>query len=96
MSLAKGLSRNCHTSAAATIIATATRGLLAEFVGTALLVTVVVGSGIAAERLSPRDVCLQQLEKLDRDRSRTDRAHPMLGRVSGGHFNPVVQHPTGG
>ena len=29
------------------------RRLLAEFIGTAVLVTVVVGSGIAAERLSP-------------------------------------------
>ena len=32
------------------------RRLLAEFLGTGLLVTVVVGSGIAAQRLSPDDV----------------------------------------
>ena len=32
------------------------RRLTAELVGTALLVTVVVGSGIAAQRLSPGDV----------------------------------------
>ena len=38
------------------------RRLSAEFLGTALLVTVVVGSGIAAERLSPDDVGLQLLE----------------------------------
>jgi glycerol uptake facilitator-like aquaporin len=31
-----------------------TRRLVAEFVGTALLVTVVVGSGIAAAALSPQ------------------------------------------
>jgi len=37
------------------------RPLLAEFVGTALLVTVVVGSGIAAAQLS-LDVGLQLLE----------------------------------
>jgi glycerol uptake facilitator-like aquaporin len=34
----------------------------AEFVGTAFLVTAVVGSGIAASRLSPHDVGLQLLE----------------------------------
>jgi glycerol uptake facilitator-like aquaporin len=38
------------------------RLLLAEFAGTALLVTVVVGSGTAAEQLSPHDVGLQLLE----------------------------------
>ena len=38
------------------------RRALAEFVGTAFLVAVVVGSGIAAERLSPGDVGLQLLE----------------------------------
>jgi glycerol uptake facilitator-like aquaporin len=36
--------------------------LLAELIGTALLVTVVVGSGIAAARLSPSDGGLQLLE----------------------------------
>jgi len=38
------------------------RRLFAEFLGTALLVTVVVGSGIAAAALSPGDVGLQLLE----------------------------------
>jgi glycerol uptake facilitator-like aquaporin len=38
------------------------RRALAEFVGTALLVAAVVGSGIAAVRLSPHDVGLQLLE----------------------------------
>ena len=38
------------------------RRLLAEFTGTALLVTVVVGSGIAAPELSPDDVGLQLLQ----------------------------------
>ena len=35
------------------------RVLLAEFIGSAMLVAIVVGSGIAAERLSPDDVGLQ-------------------------------------
>jgi glycerol uptake facilitator-like aquaporin len=38
------------------------RRALAEFVGTAFLVAAVVGSGIAAARLSPRDVGLELLE----------------------------------
>jgi glycerol uptake facilitator-like aquaporin len=39
-----------------------TRRAAAEFVGTAFLVATVVGSGIAAQRLSPADVGLQLLE----------------------------------
>jgi protein-tyrosine-phosphatase/glycerol uptake facilitator-like aquaporin len=39
-----------------------TRRALAELVGTAFLVTAVIGSGIAAVRLSPEDVGLQLLE----------------------------------
>jgi glycerol uptake facilitator-like aquaporin len=38
------------------------RRALAEFVGTAFLVAAVIGSGIAAARLSPHDVGLQLLE----------------------------------
>jgi glycerol uptake facilitator-like aquaporin len=38
------------------------RRVAAEFIGTAFLVTAVVGSGIAASRLSPNDVGLQLLE----------------------------------
>ena len=38
------------------------RRMLSEAIGTALLVTVVVGSGIAARQLSPNDVGLQLLE----------------------------------
>ena len=38
------------------------RQVLAELVGTALLLIAVVGSGIAAQRLSPGDAGLQLLE----------------------------------
>jgi arsenate reductase len=38
------------------------RRALAEFIGSAILVTAIVGSGIAATRLSPHDVGLQLLE----------------------------------
>jgi glycerol uptake facilitator-like aquaporin len=44
------------------VISALGRRALAEFVGTAFLVAAVVGSGIAAVRLSPHDVGLQLLE----------------------------------
>ena len=66
------------------------RRLLAEFVGTALLVTVVVGSGIAAARLSPDDVGLQLLENSTATVFGLAVLILMFGPVSGAHFNPVV------
>ena len=48
----------------------------AEFVGTAFLVAAVIGSGIAASRLSPHDVGLQLLENSRRHRRRAGRADP--------------------
>lgn len=66
------------------------RSLLAEFVGTALLVTVVVGSGIAAARLSPDDVGLQLLENSIATAFGLGVLILMFGPVSGAHFNPVV------
>jgi glycerol uptake facilitator-like aquaporin len=65
------------------------RRALAELLGTGLLVTVVVGSGIAAQRLST-DPGVQLFENA----AVTAAALPVLilvfGPVSGGHFNPVV------
>ena len=66
------------------------RRLAAEFFGTALLVTVVVGSGIAAQRLSPGDVGLQLLENSLATALGLTVLILMFGPVSGGHFNPVV------
>jgi arsenate reductase len=66
------------------------RRLLAEFVGTALLVTVVVGSGIAAARLSPDDVGLQLLENSTATVFGLAVLILLFGPVSGAHFNPVV------
>ena len=66
------------------------RRTAAEFLGAALLAAVVVGSGIAAERLSPSDVGLQLLENA----LATALALPVLIllfiHLSGAHFNPVV------
>ncbi len=66
------------------------RRLLAELVGTALLVTVVGGSGIAAQRLSPHDAGLQLLENSTATAFGLTVLILMLGPVSGAHFNPVV------
>lgn len=66
------------------------RRLLAEFLGTALLVTVVVGSGIMAQALSPRDVGLQLLENSTATVFGLAVLIIVLGPVSGAHFNPVV------
>jgi arsenate reductase len=66
------------------------RRLLAEFVGTALLVTAVVGSGIMASTLSPDDVGLQLLENSVATAFALGALILMFGPVSGAHFNPVV------
>jgi arsenate reductase len=66
------------------------RRFLAEFVGTAVLVTAVVGSGITASRLSPHDVGLQLLECSIAVALALGALILMLGPVSGAHFNPVV------
>jgi len=66
------------------------RRLLAEFVGTALLVAVVVGSGIAAAHLSPDDVGLQLLENSTATVFGLAVLILLFGPVSGAHFNPVV------
>ena len=66
------------------------RRLVAEFIGTALLVAVVVGSGIAASRLSPSDVGLQLLENSTVTAFGLTVLILAFGPVSGAHFNPVV------
>src|SRR5207342_308690 len=62
----------------------------AEFVGTAFLVAVVVGSGIAAQRLSPNNVGLQLLENSTATGAALVALILSLGPISGAHFNPVV------
>lgn len=67
-----------------------TRRVLAEAVGTGLLVMAVVGSGIMAQRLSPDDVGLQLLENAFATAGALVGLILMFGAVSGAHFNPVV------
>jgi glycerol uptake facilitator-like aquaporin len=69
---------------------TLARRLVAELLGTGLLVTVVVGSGIAAQRLSPHDVGLQLLENSTATALGLTVLILLFGPVSGAHLNPVV------
>ncbi|MFI6834023.1 MIP/aquaporin family protein [Kribbella sp. NPDC050241] len=66
------------------------RRAVAESLGTGLLVTVVVGSGIAAANLSPSDNGLQLLENSFATALGLAVLILMLGPVSGAHFNPAV------
>jgi arsenate reductase len=65
------------------------RQAVAEFLGSAGLVTVVIGSGIAAQRLSS-DHGLQLLENALITGAGLVALILAFGPVSGGHFNPVV------
>jgi glycerol uptake facilitator-like aquaporin len=66
------------------------RRLLAEMLGSAFLAALVIGSGIAASRLSPGDVGLQLFENAAATGAGLFTIILMFGPVSGGHFNPVV------
>src|SRR3954449_5349952 len=65
------------------------RRLLAEFLGSAFLAALVIGSGIAAQQLSD-DAGLQLLENAAATAAGLFAIILMFGPVSGGHFNPVV------
>jgi glycerol uptake facilitator-like aquaporin len=66
------------------------RRLLAELLGSAFLAALVIGSGIAAQTLSPGDVGLQLFENAVATAAGLFAIILMFGPVSGGHFNPVV------
>jgi len=65
------------------------RRLIAEFIGTAFLLTGVIGSGIMAERLTD-DVGLQLLANAGATVGVLYTIILMFGPVSGAHFNPAV------
>ena len=69
---------------------TLARRLLAEYLGSAFLAAVVIGSGIAASQLSPGDTGLALLENAAATAAGLFAIILMFGAVSGGHFNPVV------
>lgn len=66
------------------------RALAGEFVGSALLTAVVVGSGIAAQTLSPSDVGLQLFENAFATALGLGVLILLFQTVSGAHFNPAV------
>ena len=66
------------------------RRLLAEALGTCLLVATVVGSGIMAQRLSPNDTGLELLENAIATGGVLFILIAVFGPLSGAHFNPVV------
>ena len=68
----------------------ALRAAAGEFLGSAGLAAVVVGSGIAAQRLSPDDVGLQLFENAFATALGLTVLILVFASVSGAHFNPVV------
>jgi glycerol uptake facilitator-like aquaporin len=66
------------------------RSLFAEFLGSAFLAAVVIGSGIAAQRLSPGDKGLELFENAAATAAGLYTIILMFGPVSGAHLNPVV------
>ena len=66
------------------------RRLLAEFLGSAFLAAIVIGSGIAAQNLSPGNIGLQLFENAAATAAGLFAIILMFGPISGAHFNPVV------
>src|SRR5689334_20347214 len=79
-----GPRESCHAGAQLT------RQALAEFVGTALLLIAVIGSGIAARALSPGDTGLELLDNAVATGAALVAIILAVGSVSGAHLNPVV------
>src|SRR6516162_2343758 len=80
----------CQDGGVATAPAPLWRRLTAEFLGSAFLAAVVIGSGIAAQRYSPGATGLELLENAAATAAGLFAIILMFGPVSGGHFNPVV------
>jgi glycerol uptake facilitator-like aquaporin len=66
------------------------RRLCAEFLGSAFLAMLVIGSGIAAQQLSPGHTGLQLLENAVATGAGLFAIILMFGAVSGAHLNPIV------
>jgi glycerol uptake facilitator-like aquaporin len=66
------------------------RRLVAEGLGSAMLLAIVVGSGIMAERLAGANVALALLANAIATGAGLVALILMFGAVSGAHFNPVV------
>jgi glycerol uptake facilitator-like aquaporin len=66
------------------------RRLAGEALGSALLAAVVIGSGIAAQQLSPGNAGLELLQNAAATAAGLYALILMFASVSGAHFNPVV------
>ena len=66
------------------------RRLTAELLGSAFLAAIVIGSGIAAQQLSPGNIGLELFENAAVTAAGLFAIILMFGPVSGAHFNPVV------
>jgi glycerol uptake facilitator-like aquaporin len=69
---------------------TLSRRLVAEALGTALLLAVVIGSGIMAERLAGGNVAIALLANTIATGAGLVALILMFGAISGAHFNPAV------
>lgn len=66
------------------------RRVTGEFLGSAFLAAIVIGSGIAAQRLSPANPGLELFENAAATGTGLYAVILMFGPVSGAHLNPVV------
>ena len=66
------------------------RRLVSEFMGTAILLLAVVGSGIQATLLSPHDIGLELLENALATAAILLLIITIFAKESGAHFNPLV------
>ncbi|HEY5091629.1 MAG TPA: MIP/aquaporin family protein [Acidimicrobiales bacterium] len=71
-------------------IGLSSRSLGGEFVGCVMLMLVVVGSGLAAQSLSPGDIGLELLENALAIGAGLFAIINIVGPVSGSHLNPIV------
>jgi glycerol uptake facilitator-like aquaporin len=72
------------------MMATVSRRIVAEFLGTGFLVATVVGSGIMGERLAGGNVAIALLANTLGTGAALVALILAFGPISGGHFNPAV------
>jgi arsenate reductase len=66
------------------------RKLAAEYLGSLLLAAIVIGSGIAAQRLSPHSIGLELFENAVATGLGLFVLIAAFGPISGAHFNPII------
>jgi arsenate reductase len=79
-----------HPASGEVLVVQLGQRVVAEFIGTALLLIAVIGSGIMAQNLSPGDAGLELLENAAATGAALVAIILAVGSVSGAHLNPVV------